>query len=326
MTPLLAVENLHVAYCSRTGADSPALVDVQFHIEAGETLGVLGESGSGKSTLAAALLSLLPANGKIHKGTVRFEGEDLLQMKIQHLEKIRGNRIGVMLQEPSLALHPTIRIVEQIRDVIGAHKSSDRRASREAALSILAALFSTEAKRIGDSYAHQLSGGQRQRVLLAQAIACGPTMIVADEPTASLDPSTQQEILVLLRILRKQFNLSMMLISHNPAVLASLADRILVLYAGRIAEIGPADEVLNSPQHPYTRALLACLPSSIAAPSGYKSKLPVIPGESPNPAQLACGCRFEPRCAERMDVCAAKDPAATATGANHSVSCFKYGG
>ncbi|HEY6946014.1 MAG TPA: ABC transporter ATP-binding protein [Candidatus Acidoferrum sp.] len=326
MTSLFEVDNLHVAYRSQAGGDFPALAGVSFHMQAGETLGVLGESGSGKSTLAAALLRLLPANGRIQKGAVRFESEDLLQKQARELEKIRGSRIGLIFQEPSLALHPMIRVRDQIKNVISAHESLDRRALQQKTLNILTALFSEEAKRIGDSYPHQLSGGQRQRALIAQTIACGPLLLVADEPTASLDPSTQQEILALLRTLRLQLNLAMMLISHSPAVLAGFADRILVLYAGRVAETGPAEEVLKSPQHPYTRALLACLPPSIALSPTRKSKLPVIAGESPHLAQLAKGCQFEPRCGERMGVCIEKEPAEVMLSKSHGVSCFKYGG
>ena len=327
MTPLLEVENLHVTYGSHVGAGLPALAGVSFQLHPGEILGVLGESGSGKSTLAAALLRLLPANGTIQKGTVRFDGEDLLQKRAVELEKIRGRRIGLIFQEPSMALHPTIRVGEQIRDVIFAHESLDRRGSEQKTQEILETLFSAEAKRIGSSYAHQLSGGQRQRVLLAQAIACGPSLLIADEPTASLDPSTQQEILSLLQTLGRQCSLAMLLITHNPTILAGLADRILVLYAGRVAEIGPAQEVLASPQHPYVRALLYCLPPRILDSSlTRKARLPVVSGDSPDLVLPTLGCRFEPRCQNRMDVCTAHDPVEVMVGQNHGVSCFKYGG
>ncbi|HKW57865.1 MAG TPA: ABC transporter ATP-binding protein [Candidatus Acidoferrum sp.] len=326
-TPLLEIENLHVVYRSRAGGELRALAGISFELHAGEIVGVLGESGCGKSTLAAALLRLLPANGAIEQGVVRFEGQDLLQKRSQELETIRGKKIGLIFQEPSLALHPTIRVGEQIRAVILAHESLDRRASRRKTSEILQTLFSSEAKRIGNSHPHQLSGGQRQRVLLGQAIACGPSLLIADEPTASLDPSTQKEILSHLQALRQQRNLAMLLITHNPAILAGLADRILVLYAGRVAEIGPAQGIFAAPQHPYTRALLQCLPPPIfrsTVPS--KAKLPAIPGDSAQCAQLTHGCRFEPRCSDRMDICTAKEPAVVMLGPDHGVSCFKYGG
>jgi len=184
-----------------------------------------------------------------------------------------------------------------------------------------------DAERISHSYPHELSGGQRQRVVIAQAIACGPSLIVADEPTASLDPTTQQEILQLFRSLQQKLSLAMILITHNPALLAGLADRILVLYAGRVAEVGPAAQVLASPQHPYTAALLRCLPSHFAeGQSARKTKLRVIPGDPPDLSLHSPGCQFEPRCTERMEVCKGHEPSATALSTIHDVSCFKFAG
>jgi peptide/nickel transport system ATP-binding protein len=243
------------------------------------------------------------------------------------LQKIRGGRVGLIFQEPSMALHPTIRVGEQVGDVIAAHEPTDRRERRERSLKVLATLFPAETKWIAESYPHQLSGGQRQRVLMAQAIACGPAMVIADEPTASLDPSTQQEILGQFRILRQKLNLAMILITHNPVVLAGLADRILVLYAGRIAEMGPVEKVLASPQHPYTQALLQCLPPRIAERTfSRKSKLTVIAGDSSNLAQLGSGCRFEPRCRDRMEICTKREPEEVRLSDTHAVACFKFGG
>ncbi|HET8922264.1 MAG TPA: ABC transporter ATP-binding protein [Candidatus Acidoferrum sp.] len=327
MRPFLEIQDLHVAYHSRAGRDVPALAGVTFEVQAGEILGVLGESGSGKSTLAAALLRLLPANGKIQKGAVRFEGQDLLPAKPPELEKIRGGRIAIIFQEPSMALHPTIRVGKQISDVVAAHEAIRGCALREKTLRVLTTVFPAEAQRVSESYPHQLSGGQRQRVLMAQAIACSPSLVIADEPTASLDPSTQEEILSLFRTLRQKLNLAMILITHNPAILAGLADRILVLYAGRVAEIGPTEEVLTLPRHPYTRALLECLPPRIEEELFHrKAKLTVIPGDSPNMARVVNGCQFGPRCIDRMDVCTAIEPAEVTFSDRHAVSCFKYGG
>ena len=327
MTSLLHVEDLRVSYISRDGKKSPALAGVDFELGPGEILGVLGESGSGKSTIAMALVRLLPGNAEIEKGAVLFEGQDLLRAEPRVLEDVRGGRIALIFQEPSLALHPTIRIGEQVSDVLAAHESASRAARRQKTLELLAEVFSADAARIADSYPHQLSGGQQQRVLIAQAIACGPALIVADEPTASLDPTTQQDILLLFRTLRGKFNLSLILITHNPALLAGLADRVLVLYAGEVVEIGPTEEVLKFPQHPYTRALMQSVPAGLAEPAkSRKSRLPVIPGEAPNLAALGCGCRFESRCADRMDQCTQREPAVVAVSELHAVSCFKYGG
>jgi oligopeptide/dipeptide ABC transporter ATP-binding protein len=193
-------------------------------------------------------------------------------------------------------------------------------------LQLLAEVFPGDPERIADSYPHQLSGGQQQRVLIAQAIACGPSLIVADEPTASLDPTTQQDIIGLFRTLREKFNLSLILITHNPALLAGLADRVLVLYAGKVVEIGPTEQILTLPQHPYTLALLQSVPGRLDEPAkDRKSRLPVIPGEAPNLA-LANGCRFAARCADRMELCTKREPAAVAVSETHAVACFKYGG
>jgi oligopeptide/dipeptide ABC transporter ATP-binding protein len=325
MTPLLEVRDLHVSYTAQSGDDSAAIVGVSFAIAAGETLGLLGESGSGKSTLASALLRVLPANGKIEKGAVHFEGQDILLAKPGELEKIRGERIALIFQEPSQALHPGIRIEEQIGDVIAAHKGVDRRTRRRKAREILSVVFPVEEERIAKSYPHQLSGGQRGRVMIAQAISCEPSLIVADEPTASLDAATQQEIFSLFRTLRQQFKLALLWITHNPALLADFADRVMVLYAGRVAELGPTANVLSSPQHPYTEALLRCLPP--AAGEGFtnrKAKLPVISGEAPAAIYGAGGCLFEPRCNERMELCTKREPDMVRLSSTHEASCFKH--
>jgi oligopeptide/dipeptide ABC transporter ATP-binding protein len=327
MMPLLEVKNLHVSYSARSGEVCPALAGVNFDLGPGEILGVLGESGSGKSTLAAALLRLLPSNGKIQKGLVLFEGKNLLEVSLQDLRKIRGGRIGLIFQEPSSSLHPTLQIGQQVSDVLAAHEYLARRALNEKTGQLLASVFPVDAERISHSYPHELSGGQRQRVLIAQAIACGPSLLVADEPTASLDPTTQKEILQLFGTLRQKLGLAMIFITHNPALLASLADRILVLYAGRVAEIGPAAKVLSSPQHPYTAALLRCLPTDFAeGQSARKTKLHVIAGEPPDLSLHERGCQFEPRCTERMEVCQCDEPAVNAVGELHEVSCFKFAG
>jgi oligopeptide/dipeptide ABC transporter ATP-binding protein len=327
MMPLLEVKNLHVSYSARSGEVCPALAGVNFDLGPGEILGVLGESGSGKSTLAAALPRLLPSNGKIQKGLVLFEGKNLLEVSLQDLRKIRGGRIGLIFQEPSSSLHPTLQIGQQVSDVLAAHEYLARRALNEKTSQLLASVFPVDAERISQSYPHELSGGQRQRVLIAQAIACGPSLLVADEPTASLDPTTQKEILQLFGTLRQKLGLAMIFITHNPALLASLADRILVLYAGRVAEIGPAAKVLSSPQHPYTAALLRCLPTDFAeGQSARKTRLHVIAGEPPDLSLHERGCQFEPRCTERMEVCQCDEPAVNAVGELHEVSCFKFAG
>src|SRR5467141_4821507 len=327
MVSILEVRNLYVSYFSHMGAASSAIMDVSFDVRPGEILGMLGESGSGKSTLAASLLRLLPANGKIQQGSILFEGRDVLQAELRELEIIRGKRIALINQEPSAALHPTMRIGDQVGEVLAAHEYLGKRARRERIQQALSAVFPAETERISFSYPHQLSGGQRQRVLIAQAIACGPSLLIADEPTASLDSTTQKEILGVMRTLRDELGLAMIFITHNPALLAGFADRVLVLYGGRVAELGLARTALSSPKHPYTRALFQSMPQILEnTRDTRKTKLPVIAGDS-SAAQLPLeGCVFEPRCPDRMEDCRKREPALVNLGESHTVSCFRYGG
>ena len=324
MDPLLEVQDLHVAYVSRDAQVRPALVGVKFALEPAQILGVLGESGSGKSTLASALPRLLPPNGKIQSGKITFEGKDVLEMSRAEVRNLRGGRIGLMNQEPSSALHPAMRVGRQVSNVLAAHESANRAQLREKTAALLSSVFTSDIERISRSYPHELSGGQRQRVVLAQAISCQPSLLVADEPTASLDPTTQNEILALFRDLRQKLNLSIIFITHNPALLAGFADRILVLYAGRVAEIGPSSQVLTSPCHPYTAALLRSIPAQPGATETTRVKLPAISGEPPDLSSPALGCCFEPRCELRMDMCKGQEPPPFAVAQSHDVACFKF--
>jgi peptide/nickel transport system ATP-binding protein len=325
MTSVLEIQNLHVSYRSREGVLFPALAGVSFGLMPGEIMGALGESGSGKSTLAGSLVRLLPGNAEITRGAVHFEGKDLLQAKPEELQQIRGRRISLIFQEPSLALHPTMRVGEQVRQVLVAHSSPGKSALNEQTRHVFAEVFPEEAGRISRSYPHQLSGGQRQRVLIAQAIVCGPSVVIADEPTASLDPATQMEILGVFRTLKERLGLAMIFITHNPALLSGFADRVLVLYGGQIVECGPAETVLASPRHPYTKALFQSIPVvSEGRGNGRKTRLPVIPGDSLRSSLPRAGCPFEPRCTERMNICREREPALVNLSESHVVSCFKY--
>jgi oligopeptide/dipeptide ABC transporter ATP-binding protein len=323
---VLEVRDLCVGYGGRGGGVWRALDRVSFGVRAGEILGVLGESGSGKSTLAAALLRLLPANGRITGGEILLEGSDMLRMDAVELRRVRGSGLSIVFQEPSLALHPTIRIGEQVGEVLRAHGASDKRERDERARQILAKVFSRVAERMYSSYPHQLSGGQQQRALIAQAIACDPALVIADEPTASLDPTTQREILTLFQSLRDQFGIAFVFITHNPGLLVGLADRVLVLYAGKVAELGPAEAVLFSPQHPYTQALLRCVPTVDEQGTAQRRKdlLPVIAGATPNLTVLSQGCVFAPRCEKRMDSCQVSEPLAALLGGGHEVACLRF--
>jgi oligopeptide/dipeptide ABC transporter ATP-binding protein len=325
MVPILEVQDLHVSYSSSGGASYSALAGVSFQLMPKEILGVLGESGSGKSTLATSLLRLLPSNGNISRGSAFFEGKDLLRSSDGELEQIRGKHISLVYQEPSFALHPTIRAGRQVLHVLSAHEPERKSTLLRKGRQVLASLFPVDVDRISNSYPHQLSGGQRQRVLIAQAIACGPSLLIADEPTSSLDPATQMEILGVFRTLRDELGLAMIFITHNPTLLAGFADRVLVLYGGRIAELGPAETVLSSPRHPYARALFESMPAVFEDETKNGKKLPVIAGDSSN-ALPGQGCVFEPRCPERMEDCRKREPSAVNLSESHSVFCFKYGG
>jgi oligopeptide/dipeptide ABC transporter ATP-binding protein len=327
MTTLLDVRDLEVDYLRPKELEIAALRGVSFTLNSGETLGVIGESGSGKSTLALSLLCLLPENAKILNGNVYFNGEDLLQMDPTHMRELRGERIALIFQEPSAALHPTMQIRDQVGEILGAHFSLRRKERKERVSKILAEVFGSEANRISCSYPHQLSGGQRQRAVIAQAISCEPSVIVADEPTASLDTVTQQEILSLFQKLKDELGVAIIFITHNPALLSSLADRILVLYAGKVVEIGKTKDVLRSPLHPYSRLLLECSPPLNGnRENSVDPKLPVIPGEAPEPSKCAQGCVFAPRCPERVEICVHSAPARTSNADGHEVSCFLHEG
>jgi ABC-type glutathione transport system ATPase component len=258
---LLQIENLRVIFSCRGRKAVVALDGVSLDIEAGELAGILGESGAGKTTLGFSLLGLLPESGQV-SGSIRFRGRELLALDERRLERVRGAEISMIYQEPGLALHPTLRIGEQVADVIRAHSACSRRACRERAEIALKQVCLRDVRRIYAAYPHELSGGERQRVAIAQALASEPSLLVADEPTGSLDSTVQIEILSLLRDLNQRLGIAILLISHNPAVLYQLASRVFVMSLGRIVEQGPLREVLENPVHSYTQALVRCFRSA----------------------------------------------------------------
>jgi peptide/nickel transport system ATP-binding protein len=326
MNPLLIVDDLRVRFSGRDGKQVNALNGVNLQIHKGELLGLLGESGSGKSTLAKTLLRMSPKNAQVLSGGIEFEGNDLFRLKESAMAQIRGARIAMISQDPGVALNPVMKVGDQIAEVLRAHRDWDaqkRRAETESLLEQVS-LLSTD-RQMYDAYPHQLSGGQQQRVVIAQAMACDPALIIADEPTASLDSATEKEILELFRILKLRKNISFLLITHDPAILLGLADRVAVLYAGRIIEDAPCQEIFRSPMHPYTRALLDCVPPDIAEerPNGYR--LPTIAGGPPSGDGPMHGCSFSPRCSERMTKCESLNPIAQDIEEERRVECFLYG-
>lgn len=288
-SPLLKVRNLTIAYASSRDI-VPVVEDVRFDIFPGQCVGIVGESGCGKSAAAMSLVRLLPQpSGRILDGKVLFHGEDLLSMPIRHLRSIRGSRIGVIFQEPMQALNPTKRIGDQIAEVLMLHCSLSEQAALARAIELLDRVQVAAPQRCAMDYPHALSGGMRQRVVIACAIACSPELIIADEPTTALDVTVQQQVLSLLRDLRRESGAASLLISHDLSVIAQQCDTVCVMYAGRIVEAAPVQELYCNPCHAYTRALLAAILSDSAP---RKSPLLTLPGSIPAPADYVPGCRF----------------------------------
>jgi oligopeptide/dipeptide ABC transporter ATP-binding protein len=322
MQPLLQVRNLTLVY----GSDRqpvPAVTDLSFDVAAGEAVGLLGESGCGKTTLGLALLRLLPAAGRVARGSIVFSGTDLLTLGERELERIRGAEISMVYQEPGMALNPVLRVGDQIAEVLRAHGALNWTRSREEAKALLAQVGLPSDSGIDQAYPHQLSGGQKQRAVIAQAIACRPALIIADEPTASLDAVTQSEIRTLLKTLQTKLHLALLLISHDPGELEQMVERILVMYAGYLVEAGGTQEVLERPLHPYTQGLLRARLSNLPS-ENHKKPLAVIPGEPPDPARLPMGCIFEPRCPDSAKLCGMRTPPEFQPEASRRVACFNY--
>jgi len=322
---LLRVSGLGVNYASPDGTPVKVLRQLDLEIAPREVVGLLGESGSGKSTLARSILRLLPASARVD-GSIRFRGADLLQLPEKQLRRIRGARISLIHQEPGLALSPVMRAGDQIAEVIRAHRKLGREACKLEIESILREVQLVDVERICAAYPHQLSGGELHRVAIAQALACRPDLIIADEPTRSLDVTVQAEVLDVLQNLNRRFGTAILFITHNPALLAGFADRVAVMYAGRVVEIGSGTRVFGRPLHPYTRGLLDLVPRS-ARPeySATADRLPTIPGGPPDLKSLNQGCAFEPRCSRRTEICRTENPEELTPEAGHRVSCFNHG-
>ena len=320
MTQLLRVEDLTVSFRSDRG-QLRAVEGVSFDIGTGETVGLVGESGSGKSVTALSILRLLPERqATLERGRALFVGSggesDLWQLDESALCRIRGAEIAMVFQEPMTSLNPVYTVGSQIREAIRLHKKVSRRDADARALELLQLVGVPAPERAIAAYPHELSGGMRQRALLAMALSCEPKLLIADEPTTALDVTIQAQVLELLRTLRERFKLSVLLITHDLAVVAENADRVVVMYAGRIIESGTTREVLSSPKHPYTKALLASLPrdkyaSAVDAAAAHvapHTRLPVIPGAVPSLAAMPVGCKFHPRCSMVIDACKEAEP------------------
>jgi oligopeptide/dipeptide ABC transporter ATP-binding protein len=317
--PLLRVQDLTTMFKLPSGTVK-AVDHVSMELRRGETLGLVGESGSGKSMTALSILRLVQPPGETVGGPVEFNGRrDLLELPEREMREIRGAEIGFIFQEPMTALNPVYRVGDQIAEALQVHRKGTRSQAREKTLELLRAVRIPDPERRLHDYPHQLSGGMRQRVLIAIALACQPLLLIADEPTTALDVTIQAEILELLREMKERFHLALLLITHDLGVVAGHADRVAVMYAGRIVEEGAMREVFRSPKHPYTRGLLASIPGG--APG---QRLRAIEGTVPNLARLPPGCAFEPRCPDRFDLCPTAPPPAFEVGPGRSARCYLY--
>ena len=317
--PLLSVRDLKVEFPTRRGILT-AVNGVSFDIAAGEVLGVVGESGAGKSLTGAAIIGLLDPPGRIVGGEVRLKGERIDNLPEARLRKIRGKRIGMVFQDPLTSLNPLFRIGEQLVETIQLHTPMSAAQARERAISLLGDVGIAAADRRIDAYPHQFSGGMRQRVVLALALAADPELIIADEPTTALDVSVQAQIIALMKRLCREHGVAIMLITHDMGVIAETADRVAVMYAGRIAEIGPVRDVIKHARHPYTQGLMGSIPTLTAD----VERLTQIPGSMPRLAAIPEGCAFNPRCTHVFERCRHERP--DLMPADRSLAaCWLYG-
>jgi oligopeptide/dipeptide ABC transporter ATP-binding protein len=307
--PLLRVVHLRTVFPLADHEPAAAVDDVSFEIGPGETLGLVGDSGSGKSVTALSIVKLVMPPGRIVEGRVELDGVNLLELGEQEMRRVRGRRIGFIFQEPMVALNPVYTIGYQIRETLAVHDLARGAAAWKRAAELLAAVRVPEPARRMREYPHQLSGGLRQRAMIALSLAAEPSLLIADEPTTALDVTVQAEILDLLRDMRREFHLSMLLITHDLGVVAEMADRVAVMYAGRIVEEAPVATLFRAPAHPYTRGLLACIPGQTAG-----RRPAAIPGTVPVLGALPRGCAFAPRCANQFEPCLDRPPGVSHTG------------
>lgn len=320
---LLEVSNLSICFDTDDGT-LEAIDNISFDIQAGETVGLVGESGCGKSVTAHAIMRLLPQPmGAISHGSIKFNGDDLSSQSLAEMESIRGSAIGMVFQEPMTALNPVQTIGKQISESLILHLNLSIPQALQASIDILQRVGVPSPELRVIEYPHQLSGGMRQRVVIAIALACKPSLLIADEPTTALDVTIQAQILRLIRDLQNEMKMAVLLITHDLGIVAETCDRVLVMYAGRIVESGTITQIFDNPAHPYTQGLLNSIPR-LATPS--KSRLPVISGQVPSIRDYPTNCRFENRCPHRLARCAESTPEIEQVSHDHQVSCFGWQG
>lgn len=316
--PLLVFNSLSVSFAAEKQR-LQAIRELSFSVNAGEIIGIVGESGCGKSVTALSLMGLLPArSARVEGGEILFAGEDLLALGAKRMRSLRGHQLAMIFQEPMSALNPVLTVGEQLCEPLIRHLGLAPKAAWRRATELIAGVGLARAEGLMRSYPHQLSGGMLQRIVIAMAMSCRPKLLIADEPTTALDVTVQAQILALLEQQAQQNKMAMLLISHDLAVVARMASRIIVMYAGRIVEQGPADRVLRAPQHPYTRGLIASRP----VPGERRRRLAAIPGQVPDLAALPSGCAFAPRCPLATADCRRDSP--PLRGGTQQAACFYH--
>jgi len=316
MISLLSLENLEIEFKTSRGMHR-ALSNVSFDVKRGEIFGLVGETGCGKTITGLSILRLLPASARV-SGKILFDGKDLLKLPPGEMNDMRGRQISMIFQDPTSSLNPVFTIGEQIGRVIRQHLKTDARSTQKQAEQSLEAVGLPDVKRVMKSYPYQLSGGQQQRAMIAMALACRPSLLIADEPTTALDVTIQAQILKLLQDLQKKLNLSIILITHNLGIVAQACDRMAVLYAGSVVEISPTYFVYESPHHPYSKGLMGAIPR----PGRRGQKMDAIPGTVPaNPGEIT-GCPFAPRCSYAFERCFQEKPSLKTVGESHESACF----
>ena len=320
MAPLLTIEDLRTEIKLRRGVVH-AIDGVSVTVDPGECLGIVGESGSGKTMTALSVMRLLPSGGSVVGGRIVVDGVDVARLPESGMQDVRGNLIGMIFQDPLTSLNPTMTIGEQIAESVRLHRGASRGAALARAVEVLGLVgMPKPAERVGN-YPHQLSGGMRQRVMIAMALACEPKLLIADEPTTALDVTIQKQILELIDSLRQRLSMSVILVTHDLGVIAGRADRVAVMYAGRIVETAPTPVLFSNPRHPYTEALFEALPERAAEGTSVK-RLYNIPGQPPDLTEPPPGCKFAPRCRYVRDSCRAEEPRLTDVGGSHLFRCY----
>jgi peptide/nickel transport system ATP-binding protein len=317
--PLLEVKNLKTYFYTEDGVVK-AVDGVDFTVNQGEVLGLVGESGCGKSVTSLSIMRLVGVPGKVVNGEVYFGGRDLLKIPEPEMVHMRGNRISMIFQQPQSSLNPVFTVGDQVAEVLQIHQNMTKEASWKRAVELLGLVGIPDAAKKAKAYPHEMSGGQAQRVMIAMALALVPELLIADEPTTALDVTIQAQILDLMREMQRKLGTSVILITHDLGIIAELADRVAVMYAGQIVEQAPVGELFENPKHPYTQGLIASIPIL----GRVTETLEVIPGSVPNLINLPSGCRFAPRCKHVMKVCTEVDPSLLPVKQEHIVRCFLY--